>query len=132
LHSKAYLKVRSGIMTKFWKALNFFLALTTKPEDDFLKNITNSGMFSDGSIIHLLKLLECHRKAMISYVPSSYDGKVIVFQSSQNKQNLEKLWSKLLPNATYYTVSGNHYNIFAHPNNHEIEKRIKNALHIYT
>jgi len=128
LRSNSRFKMKSGFMKKFWKIFN---TVITRPGDDFLNHLVNSGMISDASTRKLVKLLECHRKALSSYVPSSYDGKVIVFQSAQNKKNLEKLWSKLLPNATYYIVPGNHYNIFYYPNNHEIEKIIKNVLHIH-
>lgn len=54
LRSNSHFKMKSGFMKKFWKIFN---TVITRPGDDFLNHLVNSGMISDASTRKLVKCM---------------------------------------------------------------------------
>ena len=76
----------------------------------------------------LLKVYKLNRQAAQSYIPRSYQGRLILFQASDNKQDLAQEWETLAEQVENYLVSGNHHTMVRQPHVQILAEKLQNCL----
>jgi len=101
----------------------------------FLEQARNADILPLGvdvsDLKNLLRIFKANRRALRTYQPASYPGRVVLFQASDGERppiELAQSWKRVAAHLETQIVPGNHYQIVTEPHVQILAQRMKPFL----